>query len=68
MNKSKALLTEREPAAYLGRSAGTLRAWRHDDLGARFKKLHHRLVLYRRSDLDAFLKLYVPYKRTRRAV
>jgi hypothetical protein len=38
VNKSKALLTEREAAAYLGRPAGTLRAWRHDSLGPRFKK------------------------------
>jgi hypothetical protein len=67
VNKSKALLTEREAAAYLGRAAGTLRAWRHDGLGPRFKKLHDRLVVYRQSDLDAFLKQHVPYKRNRRA-
>jgi hypothetical protein len=67
VNKSTALLTEREAAAYLGRPAGALRAWRHDGLGPRFKRLHERVVAYRQSDLDAFLKQYVPYRRNRRA-
>jgi hypothetical protein len=58
-------LYETQAATYLGRPPATLRSWRHDGRGPRFRYRKTRVV-YRKSDLDRFKKSYAPFARVRR--
>lgn len=49
----KRTLNNREAAAYLGLSPGTLEVWRSLGKGPRFRK-HGRRVLYEIKDLDDY--------------
>lgn len=53
--ESKALLTPREAANFLGIPEGTLAQWRSQRRGPAFVKLELRLVRYRVSDLENYL-------------
>lgn len=55
MKDSKALLTPREAAEYLGVPETTLAQWRSQRRGPPYVKLELRLVRYRRSDLEAYV-------------
>ncbi|TXH40392.1 MAG: DNA-binding protein [Desulfurellales bacterium] len=48
------LLTEREAAQVLKTALPTLRNWRAQGKGPRFRKIGERLVRYHRADLLAF--------------
>ncbi|WP_433725747.1 helix-turn-helix transcriptional regulator [Actinoplanes sp. CA-051413] len=49
------LLTTAQAAALLNTPPGTLRWWRHQGTGPKAFRLGARKVMYRRSDLDAWL-------------
>jgi predicted DNA-binding transcriptional regulator AlpA len=51
-----ALLTIRETAAFLRRHPRTLYLWRLKGTGPRWHKLESGTVLYRRADLEAWLR------------
>jgi predicted site-specific integrase-resolvase len=49
------ILIESEAAAYMRVAVGTLRNWRSGGRGPRYSKAGGR-VIYRRSDVDAYLE------------
>ena len=49
------LMTARETASYTSSSAGSLAQMRHRGTGPRFIKFSTRKILYRKSDVDAWL-------------
>lgn len=50
------LVDEREAATILSASVQTLRNWRWNGKGPRFRKIGARLVRYHRADLLAFIE------------
>ena len=55
MKDTKALLTAREAAEYLGVPETTLAQWRSQRRGPPYIKPELRLVRYRHSDLETYL-------------
>lgn len=53
---AKALLSPKEAAEFLGIPEGTLAQWRSQRRGPPYIKLELRLVRYRATDLDVWLK------------
>jgi predicted DNA-binding transcriptional regulator AlpA len=49
-------LTPRQAAHYLGISEAALRLWRSRCEGPRFFKAGHKLIRYRRTDLDSWIE------------
>jgi hypothetical protein len=47
---------ERSTAAYFGISVETLRTWRKQNRGPRFRRLGGRCIRYRIADLEAFVE------------
>lgn len=50
------LMTTEETATYLHVSPATLRWWRHSSTGPKSFRLGARKVMYRRSDVEAWLE------------
>lgn len=59
MGESKALLTSKQAAQYLGVPESTLAQWRSQRRGPLFVKLELRLVRYRASDLEEWIGRHV---------
>ncbi len=55
----KILLTPREAAEFLGVPQGTLAQWRSQRRGPPYIKLEGRLVRYRHTDLENYLKSHM---------
>ncbi len=55
-NHPAALLNEHEAAAVVGASVKTLRRWRCDGIGPRFRRLNGFTVRYRLGDLIAWIE------------